>query len=201
MVIYVCLDSMFSKIYIKLFIPFLIILCCCVFCFFYSILEIKHFSEGLFLFIVSIEGILLILSPFFFLYKRVILKRELQQQENDIPKYDDISYFRDKVGRISPGVLTFVLNKKIKYEDSIMASIFSLLHRKYVKIENDKLCPIEVSKDDLDSNEKYILDSYKFIFSTPQFKAHWNSYVIDDSINLGYIERNKQKMKIMFLSS
>lgn len=193
MVIYAYLDLMFSKIYKILFTILFIFLSCSISYLLYLNIEINSFIELLFLILISIEVVLIFLSPVYFIYRNKKMKEEICKLEENIPKENDISYFRDRVGKISPGTLTFLLNKKIRYEDSIMASIFSLLHKGYIKIVNLRIYPTDKTNDTLESNEKYILDSYKFIFSFPEFKKYWEKYVVNDCIENGYIERNKEK--------
>jgi len=193
MVIYAYLDSMFSKIYKILFIILFTFLSCSISYLLYINIEIKSFIELLFLLLISIEGVLFFLSPIYFIYRNKKMKEEIRKLEENIPKENDISYFRDKVGQVSPGTLTFLLNKKIRYKDSIMASVFSLLYKGYIKIDNRKIYPTDKSKENLDSNEKYILDSYKFIFSFPDFRKYWEKYVVNDCIKNGYMKRNKEK--------
>ncbi len=191
--IYACLGSMFSKIYKLLFFILLLILsflCTYLLC---LNIEITTIIELLFGILLSIEGVLIVLSPVYFIYRNEKLKEDIKIMEENIPKENDISYFRDRVGQVSSGTLAFLLNKKIKFKDSIMASIFSLLYREYIKIENSKIFPTDKSKENLESNEKYIVDSHKFIFSFPEFKRFWEKYVIDDCIKKGYIERSKER--------
>ena len=85
-----------------------------------------------------------------------IAYRKYNKEKLDKIDFKNDSYYRDTITQYSPGVLSYIDDFKIDEKD-IVATLMSLELKKKIKIE-DKIKVIEENEENLEENEKYILD-------------------------------------------
>lgn len=190
MVIYAYLDLMYKVNYSKIFLIIIVIFS--IIASFVSpfIFKPNNFFSFIILILVTVEIVFLCCLPFYIVMKSIDFKKNVKSIENNIPKFKNINYYRDTLEGISPGILSFILNKKINYKDDVMATIFSLIIRKYIKLEDKKIIILEKDISQLSDNEKFVLDSFSFLFPVTKFRKRWTYRVISDSVYQGYMRNN-----------
>lgn len=83
--------------------------------------------------------------------KKIISNYEKKQKINEFP------YYRDIVYNISPAMLLYIYNLKLKYDDQIMATILNLQLKGILNIQNGIITVIGDVKN-LKKHEKVIID-------------------------------------------
>lgn len=133
----------------------------------------------------------LINLPIITLSKYIVETYKYKEEEKKASfNIKDITYFRDKLPGANPGVLSLILDKKVNYKDAIMASLFSLKLRKYLDIKDNKIIILK-NTEGLLENEKLILNSHRFIFTSTEFKERWLKLVEEDAYNKGFITKRE----------
>jgi hypothetical protein len=97
-------------------------------------------------------------------------------------------YFRDQIINYSPGVLSYINDFKLDYDD-IIATILTLEMKKKIIIQNSQIDIVNADENGLDKNEiyvlNYIINGNLNEISLYEFKLN----VIDDSIDKQLIKK------------
>lgn len=159
-------------------------------------LGISEFNLNILDYIMIIWGLINIIVfaflPIFVICSIIEARGKVKEFENKIPKLEDISYFRDKVGQISPGVIFYILKKKIRFADGIMATFYTLKQKGYLEIKDNKIIRTDKSKDGLSSNERFALEFYKSMFNYKHDRKNWLNNSIYDAVQSDYIKRQEK---------
>ncbi len=136
-----------------------------------------------------VEKIILAINVFFlltiiiiFLLRRLIIKWKIKREENQILKISDLKYYRDILDESSVGVLSYCYNRKINYEDIIVATILIFQRNNVFQIDNVKKT-ISLSNNNkaiLNESESYFYEKIKKIGNTITFEELKN--IIEDGI-------------------
>lgn len=129
----------------------------------YGKLEIILNMIGLFMAIALLPIIPLplpIFSAAFIIITYFLLRNMDKSLIEESSKYKSIKkilYYRDDLSKISPAVLSYVMNFQVELERDIPAHILKLILKRYVKEENGKLKTLKKSQDALTRSDKLIL--------------------------------------------
>lgn len=124
-----------------------------------------------------------------------IAYKKYNKEKLDAIDFKNDSYYRDIISNYSPGVLSYIDDFKLDEKD-IVATLLSLELKKKIKIE-DKIRVVDEKEDNLEENEKYILDKIKNNKIRDINIIAFENKVISDCINNGLIEEKidiKKKM-------
>lgn len=150
-------------------------------------------------YIIIIWGLLNVIVfsflPVFIICSIIDAYNKVKEYEKSIPKIDDITYFRDRVGQISPAVIFYILKKKIPFADGIMATLYTLKQNGYIEIKDNKIILKDKLKDELGSSNKYVLDFHKWLFNYRYNRKIWLSNTIYEAEQSGYIKRREKNEK------
>lgn len=126
---------------------------------------------------------------------RIAYKKYNREKLESIDFKND-SYYREIISKYSPGVLSYVDNFKLEEKD-IVATLMSLELKKKIKIE-DKIKLVDENEENLEENEKYILDKIKNNKIKDINILTFEKKVISDCINDGLLEEKTDiKKKII----
>ena len=117
--------------------------------------------------------------------KNIMEIKKIEDNYKDVDKYE---YYREIINEYSPAVLSLIYNRKIKYSDTLVATILDLKLKNYISIEDNGIKILNDGSKDLSQNEKLIYEELakkknaknitKFkdianIFSNNNFKKEW----------------------------
>lgn len=134
---------------------------------------IPHFREiPLFLKMWTILLVTLIIILIYVYIKQYVtnnleIKKIEESYRNDIEKHE---YYREILEDYSPAILSLIYNRKIKYSDTLVATILDLKLNNYIDIEEKG---IKVLKKD----EKDLLPNQKMIYKMLQKKKNRQGFV------------------------
>ena len=121
--------------------------------------------------------------------KNNIETKNIEDNYKDVYKYE---YYREIINEYSPAVLSLVYNRKIKYSDTLVATILDLKLKNYIDIEDEGIKILKRETKDLLQNEKLIYEKLERkkntkkianfkdvsnIFSNTYFKKEWKSKI------------------------
>lgn len=112
----------------------------------------------LFLFYIVVSLLKMFYLTIIYIGIKIAYKKYNKEKLDEID-FKNNSYYREIIEKYSPGVLSYIDDFKIGEKD-IVATLMSLELKKKIKIE-DKIKVINENSEDLEENEKYILDKIK----------------------------------------
>ena len=125
-----------------------------------------------------------------------IAYKKYNREKLDSIDFKHDSYYREIISKYSPGVLSYVDDFKLEEKD-IVATLMSLELKKKIKIE-DKIKLVDENEENLEENEKYILDKIKNNKIKDINILTFEKKVISDCINDGLLEEKTDiKKKII----
>ena len=115
--------------------------------------------------------------------------KKIEDNYKDVHKYE---YYREIINEYSPAVLSLVYNRKIKYSDTLVATILDLKLKNYIDIEDEGIKILKKETKNLLQNEKLIYEKLERkkntkritnfkdvanIFSNTYFKKEWKTKI------------------------
>lgn len=135
-------------------------------------------------------------------YKR--LYRKIRDTIIRVKTYENIEELvRDIDVTYSPAVLSYLMNQEIEPQKDFLATILNLYAKKAINIEKIDgrylLTPVEKSKLQLDSDEKYV---YDIIVNDEKINfIKWNKYIINEYNKYGFGEKKSYDSVILAIIS
>lgn len=117
------------------------------------------------------------------------IKKIEENYKKDMLKYE---YYRDIINQYSPAILSLVYNRKIKYADTLVATILDLKLKNYLEIEDNGIRLLETDTKDMLQNQKFVYEKLEEIkdkkgfvhflnmsriFSNNRFKNEWKEVI------------------------
>lgn len=103
------------------------------------------------------------------------------------------SYYREIIYKYSPGVLSYIDDFKVDKKD-IVATLMSLQLKRKIKIE-DKINVIDSDEENLEENEKYILDKIKKYKAKEINISIFEKHIINDCIKNRLLEEESSNQE------
>lgn len=152
---------------------------------------------GIILFILFFLTIVSLLKMFYLTILYIGIKigyKKYFKEKLDKIDFKNDNYYREIISQYSPGVLSYIDDFKLDEKD-IVATLMSLELKHKIKISNNDIEVIEGDEEDLDENEKYILDN----ISNNKLKnidiKIFEKKVINDCKNYNLLEEKKDVKK------
>ena len=111
------------------------------------------------IYVLSCIGIVLIDAAILLYINYRDIKLVDKKLEKEYRDNNGIEYYRDKIKNYSPGVLAYCNSKIIDYKKVFIATILDLSRRKYIDIADGNITILNKNYDDLDENERIIIEA------------------------------------------
>lgn len=123
--------------------------------------------------------------------KIAIIKHDREKFEN-IDFNNNADYYRDILPKYSAAVLSYIDDFEINKED-IVATILTLELKGILKIEDEKIILLDEKTEELEDNEKYILNKIKENTLKNINLSEYSKIVKKDAFKLGLVQNKKDK--------
>lgn len=128
------------------------------------------------------------------LYEKIVIDKYEKKYENY-----DYKYYREIIKETSPAILSYCYNRKINFEDEVIATILNLQNKRIVEIKNDCINIIG-DTNKLKKHEKFILDEINGSNINKYSKKEFIKVLISDMEKEGYIYLEKSnKLNITYI--
>lgn len=156
----------------------------------------------LFFFLLMV-GVVLVISALFtfpilgiyYGVSRAIRKNQKARLHYDVIK--DIDYFRDEFKELSPADISLLADLKIERGKDITATLLSLEQKKWIKIENNQIVPLEGYGEPLLFSEQELLNMIRTNKMNSNALGRWENASVQAAVRQGLLASNKDKGRLL----
>ena len=150
-----------------------------------------------------IIGIVLVMSalctfPILGIYYGI--SRAIRKNQRARVRYDviaDIDYFRDEFKELSPADISLLMDLKIESGKDTTATLLSLEQKKWIKIEDNRIIPMEGCGEPLLFSEQELLNIIRANQMNPYTLGRWENASIQSAVRQGLLTSNKDKGRML----
>ena len=159
-----------------------------LFCFISIVYNSYYFVEEMNfpIFIFLMFYMFLTFIPFIMIYIAVRAAVKSNQKKNVIfETVDNIDYYRDNLGEISPATISVMMNLDIENEKDICAMLLYYKSKKIIDLDENKKIVVKNTVN-LKESDRLFLNWLKN--KNPLILNQWKNQIIDEAVNDGYLQ-------------
>lgn len=128
------------------------------------------------------------------------VSRAIRKNQRARVRYDviaDIDYFRDEFKELSPADISLLMDLKIERGKDTTATLLSLEQKKWIKIEDNRIIPMEGCGEPLLFSEQELLNIIRANQMNPYTLGRWENASIQSAVRQGLLTSNKDKGRML----
>lgn len=128
------------------------------------------------------------------------VSRAIRKNQRARVRYDviaDIDYFRDEFKELSPADISLLMDLKIERGKDTTATLLSLEQKKWIKIEDSRIIPMEGCGEPLLFSEQELLNIIRANQMNPYTLGRWENASIQSAVRQGLLTSNKDKGRML----
>lgn len=128
------------------------------------------------------------------------ISRAVRRNRRTRVQYDvirNIDYFREEFKELSPADISLLMDLKIEKEKDIAATLLSLEQKKWIRIENDSIVPLQTPGEALLPSEQDLFERIRMNQMDFNSLGQWQYFSTRSAFRAGLLTDNKSKGRLL----